>query len=63
MQLTTRESEKPYLTWGCENMESEFDLKFCNGMSFVWEREREEERAARFFGGKKGETPDPHYED
>ena len=27
------------------------------------ERVREEERAARFFGGKNGETPDPHYED
>ena len=27
------------------------------------EREREEERAAGFFGGKKGETPNPHYED
>ena len=50
-------------------MEGEFDLKFGNGVSFVWERERErerereEERAARFFEGKNGESPDPHYED
>ena len=27
------------------------------------ERVREKERAAGFFGGKNGETPDPHYED
>ena len=48
-------------------MESEFNLKFCNGVSFVWEwereRVREEERAAGFFGGKNGETLDPYYED
>ena len=29
----------------------------------VRERVREEERAAGFFGGKNGETPNPHYED
>ena len=27
------------------------------------ERVREEERVVGFFGGKNGETPDPHYED
>ena len=48
-------------------MKGEFDLRFWNGVSFVWEwereRVREEERAARFFGGKNEETPNPHYED
>ena len=46
-------------------MEGEFDLKFGNGVSFVWEweREREEERATGFFEGKNGESLDPHYED
>ena len=43
-------------------MEDEFDLKFCNGGEFCI-RVREEERATRFFGGKNGESPDPHYED
>ena len=42
-------------------MKGEFDLRFWNGVSFVWEwereRVREEERAARFFGGKNEETP------
>ena len=40
-------------------MEGEFDLKFCNGVSFVWERERERERERELLGFLDEKQRDP----
>ena len=43
-------------------MEGEFDLKFGNGVSFVWERERARERKRELLGflKEKMESPQTH---
>ena len=40
-------------------MEGEFDLKFCNGVSFLGERERERERERELLGFLEEKTKRP----